>query len=315
MQNLLIDTDPGMDDAIAIAVALKSPEFAVRAITAVTGNLPADRTVENALKVLDLLRAGPLAVARGALEPRSGDYPSDPFSHGADGLAEAGFPRSSRPIDARSAAELIVATADEFAGDLTICALGPMTNLADALDLDPELPEKVTSLVAIGGAYGTSPYAWTQATGDNPVSEWNMFVDPAAAERIFTAGFRIVAVGLDVATQPGVNFTADELNRLRRSETAEAAFAVRVAEFVERRGYQSYCSLIDSLAVVAAARPAYVTAQQLPVQIEVAGTVTRGMTVVERRAHHARHDLPLIDVAVDVDFDAFRTFVVDALTR
>ena len=313
MQNVLIDTDPGMDDALAIALAHNSPELRIVALTAVTGNLPSDRTAANALKVLDLLGAPELPVAQGALVPLGGDYPSDPFSHGSDGLAEAALPTSARSLDPRGAAQLIVDTVNAHAGDIAICALGPLTNVAAALALDPSLPEKVSQLTIIGGSFGATPYAWSQATGDNPVSEWNVFVDPEAAHIVFNAGFRMLAVGLDVATHPGINFRPADLERLRASTKPEAQFAVRVVEFVQGRGYQSYCSLIDSAAVASLIDPTLVVRETVYCDVATEGRLTRGMTVVDRRNHHRWTDLPQIEIAVGFDYDRFLDLVTEEL--
>jgi inosine-uridine nucleoside N-ribohydrolase len=315
MKNLLIDTDPGMDDALAIALAHKSEALDVKAITAVTGNLPSDRTAANALKILDLLGAPDIPVAQGPLLPISGNYPSDPFSHGSDGLAESHFPESGRRLDGRSAAQLIVDVINEHAGDITVCALGPLTNIAAALELDPGLPGKVSELIIIGGSFGETPYAWSQATGDNPVSEWNIFVDPEAARSVFRADFDLLAVGLDVATHPSINFREHDLESLRASATPEAALALRVVEFVNSRGYQSYCSLIDSVAVAAAIDRTLVETTTLHCDIATTDRLTRGMTVVDRRAHHQWTDLPLITVARDLDFDRFLSLVTTKLAK
>jgi purine nucleosidase/pyrimidine-specific ribonucleoside hydrolase len=313
MQNVLIDTDPGMDDALAIALAHNSPELHIVAVTAVTGNLPSDRTAANALKVLDLLGAPELPVAQGALVPLGGDYPSDPFSHGSDGLAESALPDSARTLDPRGAAQLIVDTVNAHPGDIAICALGPLTNVAAALALDPTLPEKVSQLTIIGGSFGATPYAWSQATGDNPVSEWNVFVDPEAAHIVFNAGFRMLAVGLDVATHPAINFRPADLERLRASPKAEAQLAVRVVEFVQGRGYQSYCSLIDSAAVASLIDPTLVTRETVYCDVATEGRLTRGMTVVDRRNHHRWTGLPQIEIAVGFDYDRFLDLVTEEL--
>ncbi|WP_371401422.1 nucleoside hydrolase [Kribbella sp. NBC_00662] len=315
MKNLLIDTDPGMDDALAIALAHKAGALDVKAITAVTGNLPSDRTASNALKILDLLGAPDIPVAQGPLQPVSGNYPSDPFSHGSDGLAESHFAESGRRLDERTAAELIVDVVNQHAGDITVCALGPLTNIAGALELDPGLPEKISELIIIGGSFGETPYAWSQATGDNPVSEWNIFVDPEAARSVFRADFDLVAVGLDVATHPSINFREHDLDALRASTTPEAALALRVVEFVNGRGYQSYCSLIDSVAVAVAIDRTLIKTTDLRCDVATADRLTRGMTVVDRRAHHQWTDLPLITVARDLDFDRFLTLVTMQLTK
>jgi purine nucleosidase/pyrimidine-specific ribonucleoside hydrolase len=311
MKNLLIDTDPGMDDALAIALAHKSEALDVKAVTAVTGNLPSDRTAANALKILDLLGAPAIPVAQGPLTPS----PSDPFSHGSDGLAESHFPESGRRLDERIAAQLIVDVINEHAGDITVCALGPLTNIAAALELDPGLPEKVSELIIIGGSFGETPYAWSQATGDNPVSEWNIFVDPEAARSVFRADFDLVAVGLDVATHPSINFREHDLETLRASATPEAALTLRVVEFVNGRGYQSYCSLIDSVAVAVAIDRTLIETTALHCDIATTDRLTRGMTVVDRRAHHQWTDLPLITVARDLDFNRFLTLVTTKLAK
>ncbi len=313
MLNVLIDTDPGMDDALAIALAHNSPALRILAVTAVTGNLPADRTAANALRVLDLLGAPELPVAQGALVPLGGDYPSDPFSHGSDGLAESNLPASARRLDPRGAAQLIVDTVNAHPGDIAICALGPLTNIAAALAIDPELPGKVSQLTIIGGAFGATPYAWSQATGDNPVSEWNVFVDPEAAHIVFNAGFRMLAVGLDVATHPAINFRPADLERLRASAKPEAQLAVRVVQFVEGRGYQSYCSLIDSAAVASLIDPTLVRTETVHCDVATEGRLTRGMTVVDRRNHHRWTDLPQIEIAVGFDYDRFLDLVTEEL--
>ncbi|MFE2040340.1 nucleoside hydrolase [Streptomyces sp. NPDC059477] len=314
MKNVLIDTDPGMDDALAIALALRSRTLRTLAVTAATGNLPSDRTAANALRVLDLLGREDIPVGQGPLLPLDGDYPVDPFSHGSDGLAESHFPASTRALDPRPAPQVIAETVAAHAGDISIAALAPLTNLALALEIDPRLPEKVTELVIIGGSYGLTPYAWSQATGDNAVSEWNVFVDPEAAHRVFNAGFNLTAVGLDIATHPRINFRPRDLERLRAARTPEAALAVRIVEYVQGRGYQSYCSLIDSVAVAALIDPTLVTSVELRCAVERRGELTRGMTVVERRAHHGRTDLPVIRAVSDLDFDRFLDLVTGVLS-
>ncbi|MFG2041388.1 nucleoside hydrolase [Dactylosporangium sp. NPDC048998] len=314
MTDVLIDTDPGMDDAIAIAVAHKSPALTIRAITAVTGNLPSDRTASNARKVLDLLSAPEIPVAQGPLVPSAGDYPVDPFSHGADGLAESHLPESTRELDSRTAAQLIVDTVNAYPG-ITILGLGPMTNVAAALEIDPDLPAKVGRLIIIGGSFGATPYAWSQATGANPVSEWNVFVDPEAAKRVFHAGFELLAVGLDVGTHPEINFRPGDLDQLRASDRPEAEFATRVVDFVNGRGYQSYCSLIDSTAVAAAIDPTLLETDVVLCDIALADGLTRGMTVVDRRNHHAWTDMPRIRIATGMDFGRFLDLVTAELVR
>lgn len=313
MKNLLIDCDPGIDDAIAIILALKHPDLTVRAVTAVTGNMTADFTSVNARKILALMGRTDIPVAQGPLTPLERPYPRDPFSHGDDGLANTALPASTIPLDTRTAAQLIVDTVNAHVGDISIAALGPLTNLALALEIDPTLPSKVTEVYAIAGAFGFTPYAFSQATGDNPVSEWNVYVDPEAAKRVFEAGFTLTAVSLDVTTHPSINLSEDQLNELRASDRREAAFAVDVVEFVRGRQYQSYCALIDSLVIAAIVNPAIVTTEEVHVTVETSGTATLGMTVIDVRNHHRWDHLPRINATSGANFEGFLDFLIDGL--
>lgn len=312
---LLIDCDPGIDDAVAIISALKNDDLDVLALTAVTGNLPADRTSVNARKILELMGATGIPVAQGPLQPLSREYPADPFSHGDDGLANTGFPEPTTELDPRDAARLIVDVVNEHPGEVSIAALGPLTNLALALRIDPELPRKVHRVTAIAGSFGFTPYAWTQATGDNPVSEWNVYVDPGAAEEVFAAGFNLTAVGLDTATHPTVNLDERRLATLRESGRPEARFAVDTVNFVRGRQYQSYCALIDAMAIAALTNPEWFTTERVRCAVETAGGLTLGMTVVDRRNHHRWEHLPLIDAVSDVDYEAFLDDLVETLAQ
>lgn len=310
---LIIDCDPGIDDAVAIISALKQDDIDLLALTTVTGNLPSDTTCANARKILELMGVADIPVAQGPLQPLSREYPSDPFSHGDDGLGNTGFPDPALPIDSRSAAQVIVDVVNEHPGEVCIAALGPLTNLALALRIDPQLPSKVAKVTAIAGSFGITPYAWSQATGDNPTSEWNVYVDPGAAAEVFEAGFPLVAVGLDTATHPDVNLSEERLNRLRDSSLPEARFAVDVVDFVRGRNYQSYCALIDSMAIAALTHAHWFTTEKLHCIVETQGESTLGMTVVDRRNHHRWEHLPLIEAVSDVDYDAYLDHLVGTI--
>lgn len=311
---MLIDCDPGVDDAIALIMAVKSPALEVVGVTTSAGNLPVDRTAENARRVLELIGVRNVPVARGLQGPLSRPLPKDPFSHGHDGLGDTGLPPPRRPLDPRGGPDLIVEAADAHAGDLTLLILGPMTNLAAALDSDPSLPAKVSGVVAIAGAYGLTEYAATRATGDNPVSEWNVYVDPEAARRVFRSGMPITAIGLDVACHDNNELQPVHLQALEASDTPEAAFARGVLRFVGERGFRSYSALIDGLAVAAAIAPELVTTIELAVDVETQGELTRGATVVDRREHFRWDHLPMIRVASDVDFHRYLDLVTELLT-
>lgn len=313
MKKVLIDTDPGIDDALAIMLALQSQALEVKAITTVSGNLQADRCSVNARKVLDLIAAGDIPVARGPQQPLTRRYPKDPFSHGDDGLANLDLPPTKRAEDPRFAADLIVETVNQCAGDITLIALGPLTNIALACLRDPDLPRKVSSLVSIGGAFGFTRESATRATGDNPVSEWNIYVDPEAAKIVFEAGFALKAIGLDVATHDSMEISTALHQRLATSQRRSAWFLRGVLEFLEKRGFKSYCALIDSLAVATVIDPNVVRTEKIRVGIETKGELTTGQTVVDRRENFQWQHLPLIEAAADLDGERFLQLLMNAI--
>src|SRR5579859_5669473 len=233
MRRIILDCDPGIDDAVGIILAVKSQVLKVEAITAVTGNLTADRTCINALKVLEMLGIDSIPVAQGMLKPLVRKYPKDPFFHGDDGLGNTGLPAPTLKRDPRFAPDLIVEMVNRFPGDISIVATGPLTNIAQALMKDPELARKVNELIIIGGAFGFNKYAYINATGDNPVSEWNIYVDPEAAQIVFHSGIRLTAVGLDVVTHPDINLQPQDIEKLEKGKTREAKFLVDLNRFAK----------------------------------------------------------------------------------
>ena len=315
LKKIIIDTDPGLDDAVAIMFALGSGRLDLKAVTTVSGNLQADRCAANACKVLDLVRAGRIPVARGLQTPLVRPYPKDPFSHGDDGLANLGLPDSTRQQDMRLAPDVIIDLANEHSGDISIIAIGPLTNIALAVMKDPDLPRKVTELIIVGGAYGgfDSPGS-LKATGDNPTSEWNIYVDPEAASRVFSAGFNLTAVGLEVATHDSIELGPTHRAALRASPKKSAWFLNGAVDFVESRDFRSYCALIDSVAVAVALDPTIIRTELLHVGIETRGEMTTGQTVVDRRKHFLWTHLPLVNVAAAIDSGRFIDLLLHAIT-
>ena len=315
MKKVLIDCDPGIDDALALILALKSPELQIEAITTVSGNLTADRCYSNALKILALMGVESVPIAQGALKPLVREFPADPFSHGKDGLGNTNFPKPSTKPEMRYAPDLIVETVNQHPSEITLIATGPLTNVALALMQDPELPQKVQQLIIIGGAFGFDRSAALNATGDNPVSEWNIYVDPEAAKLVFHGGFNLMAIGLDVATHHKINFSDAHIEALKASDRPEAKFAMDIIGFVSGRGFQTYTVLIDSTAVAAALFPDLIQTKPIHVDIETQGELTRGQTVTDIRDNFRWTHLPSIDAAYDADFAKFHEFVVSTLTK
>ena len=313
MKRVLIDCDPGMDDGVALLLALGSDELVIDAITAATGNLTADLTSANVLRILDLAAAGEIPVGQGPLQPLVRPYPRDPFSHGDDGLGGTWLPRSARSLDPRPASQLIIDTVRAHPGELTIIATAPLTNVALALLQAPEIAAQVDGLVAIAGAFGFNEFAQRYATGDNPVSEWNVRVDPEAARIVFRSGIPMLAIGVDVWGRPSLNLAPHHRKELAVSAEAAAGFLSSVATYVEGRGYGTYTVHIDAIAVAAVLDPSLLRTERLRVDVETAGELTVGQTVVDRRLHHRWSHLPEVDVAFEVDADRYLDLLVGRL--
>lgn len=297
---------------MALLLALRSPEIDVVAATAVSGNLPARDTFGNMHRILEFADRAEIRTGRGPDHPLVGRLSADPFSHGPGGLGGHKFPEPKIPAAPAWAPEVICVMAAEYGPDLVLVTLGPLTNLALALKQDPALPTKVSRLVMLGGNFGYGAHGWRNGTGDNPVSEWNLYVDPEAAALVLQSGFQLTAVGLDAATDPRINLTTQQLRQLHAAG-AVGGFAAEMARFVEGRGFDNYCALIDSVAVAAAVRPSLVTTETVRGGVEVSGHLTRGMTVVDQRHHHTWTDLALIDVATSLDQGGFHALLLERL--
>lgn len=315
MKRILLDCDPGIDDSTAIILALKCEALKIEAITTVSGNLRADQTAINALKTLELIGKHDVPVAQGTLKPLVRPNPRDPFSHGDDGLGNTGLPAPSLALDPRFAPEVIVDTVNRHAGDITLVATGPLTNIAYALMKAPEIVPKINELIIIGGAFGFNEYAARYATGDNPVSEWNIYVDPEAAHLVFHSGIPITAIGLDVATHPEINFRDKDITQLKSAHNRESAYLLELINFVTERNFMSYCVLIDSMAIAAAIDPTLIQTEKIYVDIETKSDLTLGQTVVDRRANFTWTHLPQIQAAYDADFGRFLDLLIETFAK
>jgi len=286
---VLIDTDPGIDDALALLMALGSPEVAVEAISTVAGNVPVDLATTNLFRILEVAAPSPRPrVARGAPGPLRRALVSAAHVHGDDGLGGVDrlvepdgrprYPAHDRALEPGDAADLILDTARRFAGRLVIIALGPLTNLAIALARDPTGLAGVASVIVMGGAIGV-------AGNVTPAAEFNVYVDPEAAAAVLQAGLPVHLVPLDVTRQ--VMLRREDLDgRLDRVPGRLARF---VRDFT-RHGFASGLpdgdagiALHDPLAAGAAIDPGALGFEPLHVEVEHEGQITRGLTVADRR--------------------------------
>ena len=317
---ILIDTDPGIDDALAILLALGSPEVSVEAITTVAGNVEVDLATANAFRILDVAR--PVRrprVARGAAAPLAGPLLTAAHVHGEDGLGNLGdlrepdgrprYPEPSHALEMLDGADLILETADRFAGRLVVVALGPLTNVALALRRDRGRLARAARIVVMGGAVAV-PGNVTAA------AEFNMHVDPEAAAEVFASGLPIELVPLDVTRR--VVLTRADLSKALARHGGKTArfiedFTAHGFDFETRRG-DGAMALHDPLAVGVAVDPSLVTFEPLHVAVECVGRLTRGMIVADRRPHRDR-PAPTCRAALDVDAPRFLRLFLERMCR
>ena len=305
MKKIILDCDPGMDDSMAIVMAAKASQLELLAVTAVNGNYPVDITSTNARKVLEMIGRTDIPVARGMGTPLVRPSPSDPFTHGEDGQAEKPLAEPTMPLSPLHAADLIIETVKKYPHEVTMVCTAPMSNLAMALMKAPEIKDLIPGIIAISGAFGLNQYAFANATGDTPQSEWNVFVDPDAAKLVYSSGIPLVALGLDVATHFDVNFSEQDIEDFKNSDRPEAHFLYQAIQFVHGRGYDAYCTIIDCMAIAYAIDPTLVETIQGHVGIETQSPLTLGMTVLDARHHHVWTHLPVVEIGAKADCGRF----------
>jgi inosine-uridine nucleoside N-ribohydrolase len=319
---VLIDTDPGIDDALAMLLALSSPEVSVEAITTVAGNVTVERGTVNVFRILDVIRPARLPrVARGAGAPLTRPLVTAAHVHGEDGLGNIdrlrdpnGRPRYPDPVakvEMRDGPDLILETAEKHPGELVIVALGPLTNLALALKRDAGRLRLARRIVVMGGAV-------TVAGNITPAAEFNLYVDPEAAAAVFEAGLPIELIPLDVTRQ--VLLTRAALTEaVSRAPGRRARFLEDFSrfgfDFADAHG-DGGIVLHDPLAVAAAVAPELVRLEPFHVDIECEGTHTRGMTVADRRSlAPARKKSPNCRAALGVDVEAALQLFLERVCR
>jgi inosine-uridine nucleoside N-ribohydrolase len=301
---IVIDTDPGIDDALAIMLAAASPEVDIRGIVAVAGNVDIDSTSANAASLADLLRLE-CPVGRGASGPlRRHDAEAAHDVHGVDGLGGHRLPPSSRTLEPGVA--LLARLIDESPEPLTIIPIGPLTDIALLLDEFPDAVRGIDRIVLMGGG------ARDVLGNVTPVAEFNIWFDPDAAARVFASGVPLTMVGLNATHQATVGRA--HLPRLFASGGPVADLVGRLLDGYRgtdadgRGGMPQH----DSLAVAAVVDPLIVTTVPAYVEVEDIGRVTAGMTVVDETGRFGPFTC---DVAVGVDAPRFRDLLDTRLSR
>jgi len=244
MRKVVWDMDPGIDDALALILALKSPEIRVAGITTVAGNAPVETASTNARRVLEYLNADSIPVAMGAAKPLDRPLEDALSYHGSDGLGNCSLPPPKLPLQPLEAWDFLVQSVLDAPGEVTLLATGPLTNVAYAFELQPKLPELLNRLVLMGGAYGLTPYGKGNCT---PFAEFNIWQDPEAAHLVFNSGADIFAVGLDVTMDPAACLNNQHLEQIKARHTPAARLVAQLVEYEVE--YHGCCRMHDPLAL------------------------------------------------------------------
>src|SRR6201988_2493482 len=283
-RKVIIDTDPGTDDAMAIMLALNSPEFDVPALTVVPGNVTAAQGLENALRMVSLANRCDIAVAGGAQHPLFQKLVTAEFWHGQNGLANVELPPSKCKKDPRWAPDLIIEMVPANPHGITLVPIGPLTNIALAIEKDPSIVPLVKEVIIMAGSITCGNlYASSEAS---------IVKDPEAAPIVFQAVWPLTRVGLDVGDK--TLLTRKHIEALKKNPGPESDFIYKVADFLsglsEKFG-ETRTPMYDPLAVGVAIDSALVKAPAMHVDVETRGEFTRGETVANRRGANERNVL------------------------
>ena len=308
---VIVDCDPGHDDALAIMLACAHTELV--AVTTVGGNVGLDRTTKNALQILDLLGRSDVPVHSGADRPLVNEPHEATNIHGESGLAGAELPAPSRPPTSTDAVAFLCAqiNAEHGAGanegrGIWLVVTGPMTNIALAFQTDPNLANKIAGVSFMGGS--------TQAGNWSSTAEFNIWADPEAAHIVVSSGTPLIMAGLNVSHQ--FQATPSRIDVLRQQPSRiSQLFVDLLTEFSERYRERQFdvigAPMHDPLAVLALTHPGLFQSYDARLDIELVGTHTRGMTVVDQRSFH---HLPEANCRVlrSVDADAAFALIAEA---
>lgn len=314
---LIIDTDPGVDDAFALTLAALSDDIELLGVTTVFGNVELASATWNARRILALCKRGDIPVAEGAARPLV-HTPQSPTRHvhGTDGLSgrAATLPEPERPVEPGGAVALLSRLLETAAEPVTIAPIGPLTNIAVLLAARPDLHDRIARVVIMGGALGHG--------NTSAAAEFNIWSDPEAAQRVLGSGeVPCVLVPMDLTHRCAVD--SEWLAALAASGPVGSALHTLTpdyrAHYRKALGWEGIV-VHDAVAVAEAIRPGILRTESLPVSVETSFGPSRGATVVDRRRPELRAKMEVpglghtVDVAVDTDLDALRAFLLERLT-
>ncbi|GAB4360263.1 MAG: nucleoside hydrolase [Oricola sp.] len=296
---IIIDTDPGQDDALAILLALASPELEVLGITAVAGNVPLALTEKNVRKVCELAGRPETRVFAGASRPLVRDLVTAEHVHGKTGLDGPDLPDPTMPLQEQDGVAFIVDTLRaRDKGQVTLCTLGPLTNVALALIRAPDIAGRIARIVMMGGGF-------FEGGNTTPAAEFNIYVDPHAAKTVFASGVPITMIPLD-CTHKALT-TRDRIAAMRAHGTRVTIAAAELIDFFERFDEDKYGTdggpLHDPCVIAWLLRPELFSGRECNVEIETGSELTMGMTVIDWWGVTGRKKNAL--VLRDIDADGF----------
>ncbi len=303
--------DGGIDDALALILALRSPELEVAGITAVSGNVPVEQAALNALRVIELLDRKDVWVAKGLANPLIRNPIRATSFHGKDGLGDSNLPLPKLKPHTGNALDLIPEELETTRSHgLTIIATGPLTNIAAVLTKEPSVARSVDELVIMGGAYGLTEYG---VGNETPVAEFNIYSDPEAAKIVFESGIPLKALGLDVTMAPEAHLIPSDYSKIRNGKTKTSRFASRILAKAMRRWGRF--ALHDPMAVASQVNPLLFEFEPVPVAVETRGEHTTGMMVTDRRDWLPRSRLlgQKVRVCREVKARGFKQLVLNSL--
>ncbi|MCF6120794.1 MAG: nucleoside hydrolase [Mesorhizobium sp.] len=308
-RKIIIDTDPGQDDAVAILLALGSAELEIVGMTAVAGNVPLRLTEKNARKICELAGRPDIKVYAGAIRPLARELVTAEEVHGETGLNGPQLPEPTMELQDQYAVDFIVETLmKEESGTITLCALGPLTNIALALIREPKIAPRIKEIVLMGGGF-------FEGGNVTPTSEFNIYVDPHAADVVFKSGIPIVMMPLDV-THKALT-TAKRTQAYRKLGTRVGTATAEMLEFFERFDEEKYGTdggpLHDPCVIAYLLKPELFRGRNCNVAVETASELTMGMTVIDWWGVTKRPSNAM--VMRDIDHDALFALLLERLGR
>ena len=305
-QPVILDVDPGHDDAVAIMMACGSPGLDLRAVTTVAGNATLPKTTRNALRVLSLIGRTDVPVAAGAARPLARELRTAEDIHGESGLDGPEIPEAAFEPDDRGAVDLIADTLRASPEPVALIPVGPLTNIAAFLRKHPDLKDRVSGVSLMGGSMGLG--------NTTPAAEFNIYVDPEAAREVFESGLPITMSGLDVTHQAGAGpAERDRLRSIGGVGGVVAGFLDFFAGTYERIYGFDAPPLHDPVAVAAVLEPGLLRRRTMRVDVECEGDLTRGETVCD--FHGVTGKRANAEVGIGLDREAFFDLLQDSLRR